>query len=96
MAAPEVHHLFHNAIADHSFSPDRQTVAVARENNIQLYSRAGPSKFDLKDELTGHDKLVTGIDIAPRSGKIVTCSQGTIVTSTYVCLITNTEAPNRS
>jgi actin related protein 2/3 complex subunit 1A/1B len=74
MAAPEVNHLFHHPIADHSFSADRQTLAVARENNIDLYERSG-SKFQLKDELTGHDKTVTGVDIAPNSGKIVTCSQ---------------------
>lgn len=72
--APEVHHLFNHPIADHSFSADRQTLAVARENNVELYGKTG-GKFQLKDELTGHDKLVTGVDIAPRSGKIVTCSQ---------------------
>lgn len=75
MAPPEVHHLFHHPIADHSFSADRKTLAVARENNVDLYSRAG-GKFQLKDELRGHDKTVTGVDIAPQSGKIVTCSQG--------------------
>ncbi len=75
MSSPEVHHLFHHPIADHSFSADRQTLAVARDNNVELYSRAG-SKFALKDELKGHDKTVTGVDIAPRSGMIVTCSQG--------------------
>ncbi|KAF2644229.1 actin-related protein-like protein 2/3 complex subunit 1A [Massarina eburnea CBS 473.64] len=74
MAAPEVNHLFHHPIADHSFSADRQTLAVARENNIDLYQRSG-DKYTLKDELTGHDKTVTGVDIAPKSGKIVTCSQ---------------------
>ncbi|KAH4040070.1 actin-related protein 2/3 complex subunit [Parastagonospora nodorum] len=74
MAAPEVHHLFHHPIADHSFSADRQTLAVARENNVDLYARSG-SGFKLQDELTGHDKTVTGMDIAPNSGKIVTCSQ---------------------
>ncbi|KAF1360219.1 structural constituent of cytoskeleton [Lizonia empirigonia] len=74
MAAPEVHHLFHHPIADHSFSADRQTLAVARDNNVDLYARAG-SGFKLQDELTGHDKTVTGVDIAPNSGKIVTCSQ---------------------
>jgi actin related protein 2/3 complex subunit 1A/1B len=73
--APEVHHLFHHAIADHSFSADRRTLAVTRENNIELYARSG-SGFTLKDELRGHDKTVTGVDIAPRTGKIVTCSQG--------------------
>ncbi|KAF2474579.1 structural constituent of cytoskeleton [Lindgomyces ingoldianus] len=74
MGPPEVHHLFHHPIADHSFSADRQTLAVARENNVDLYQRAG-GKFQLKDELTGHDKTVTGVDIAPNTGKIVTCSQ---------------------
>ena len=70
-----MNHLFHHPIADHSFSADRQTLAVARDNIIQLYKRNG-SKFELKDELKGHDKLITGVDIAPKSGRIVTCSQG--------------------
>lgn len=75
MAAPEVHHLFHHPIADHSFSRDKHTLAVARDNTVELYSKSG-SKFTLKDELKGHDKTVTGVDIAPNSGMIVTCSQG--------------------
>jgi actin related protein 2/3 complex subunit 1A/1B len=79
MAPPEVHHLFHHPIADHSFSADRKTLAVARDNLVELYARSA-SGFQLQDELRGHDKLVTGIDIAPRSGKIVTCSQGRFAT----------------
>lgn len=75
MAAPETHHLFHSAITDHAFSSDRQTLAVARENNVSLYNKTGNS-FSLQDELKGHDKTVTGVDIAPKSGMIVTCSQG--------------------
>ena len=75
MAAPEVHHLFHHPIADHSFSADRKTLAVARDNNVELYSKTG-SKFMLQDDLKGHDKTVTGVDIAPNTGRIVTCSQG--------------------
>lgn len=75
MASPDVYHLFHHPIADHSFSADRQTLAVARDNNIELYSRSG-SKFTLQDELKGHDKTVTSVDIAPSTGRIVTCSQG--------------------
>ncbi|KAF2842998.1 actin-related protein 2/3 complex, subunit 1 [Patellaria atrata CBS 101060] len=74
MAPSEVHHLFHSPIADHSFSADRQTLAVARDNIVDLYKRSG-QKFSLDDELRGHDKTVTGVDIAPNSGKIVTCSQ---------------------
>lgn len=88
--APEVHHLFHRSIADHSFSADRQTLAVARENNVELYRRSG-TKFTLQDELKGHDKTVTSVDIAPTTGRIVTCSQGLpfVPHATYfdVCLI---------
>lgn len=75
MTAPEIHHLFHHPIADHSFSSDRQTLAVARDNHVELYQRSD-GKFTLQDELKGHDKTVTGVDIAPSSGRIVTCSQG--------------------
>ena len=74
MAAPQVQHLFHHSIADHSFSADRSQLAVARENNVEIYSTSG-SKFTLQDELRGHDRLVTGVDIAPKSGRIVTTSQ---------------------
>ncbi|KAL2271171.1 hypothetical protein VTJ83DRAFT_542 [Remersonia thermophila] len=74
MAAPEVHHLFHAPVADHSFSADRTTLAVARDTSVELYARVG-NAFKLKDELKGHDKTVTSIDIAPTSGRIVSCSQ---------------------
>jgi actin related protein 2/3 complex, subunit 1A/1B len=50
-------------------------LAVARDNNVELYARSG-NGFTLKDELKGHDKTVTSVDIAPSSGMIVTCSQG--------------------
>ncbi|KAI1004632.1 Actin-related protein 2/3 complex subunit 1 [Podosphaera aphanis] len=72
--SPEVHHLFHHPISDHAFSADRMTLAVARDTSVELYGREG-KEFKLKDELKGHDKLVTGIDIAVNSGRIVTCSQ---------------------
>ena len=76
MASPQVHHLFHHPIADHSFSADKQTLAVARDTNVELYERTS-NGFKLKDELKGHDKTVTSVDIALQSGRIVTCSQGT-------------------
>lgn len=76
MAAPEVHHLFHHPIADHSFSADRSTLAIARDSTVELYGKVG-SAFKLKDELRGHDKTITSVDIAPNSGRIVSCSQGT-------------------
>ena len=87
MASPQVHHLFHAPIADHSFSTDKQTLAVARENNVELYQQSG-NKFALSDELKGHEKTVTSVDIAPNSGRIVTCSQGWSLT--LICLsVTN-------
>jgi hypothetical protein len=76
MAAPEVHHLFHQPIADHSFSADKKTLAIAKESTVELYSKVG-NAFKLKDELKAHDKTVTSVDIALRSGRIVSCSQGT-------------------
>jgi actin related protein 2/3 complex subunit 1A/1B len=75
MPSPDVHLLFHAPIADHSFDAKRSLLAVARDTNVQLYKRSGPS-FTYSDELSGHDKTVTSVDIAPSSGKIVTCSQG--------------------
>lgn len=75
MSGPEVHHLFHNPIADHSFSSDRSTLAIARDSAVELYAKAG-NDFQLLDELKGHDKRVTSVDIAPNSGRIVSCSQG--------------------
>jgi hypothetical protein len=80
MASPEVHHLFHHPIADHSFSADRQTLAVARDTSVELYGRTG-NGFKLKDELKGHDKMVTSVDIALQTGRIVTCSQGSYPSS---------------
>ena len=77
MSAPKAHLLFHQAIADHSFTADRSKLAVARENRVQIYA-AGNNGYTLEDELIGHDKTVTSVDIAPGSGKIVTCSQGKI------------------
>jgi actin related protein 2/3 complex subunit 1A/1B len=82
MVSPEVHHLFHHPITDHSFSSDKQTLAVARDNKVDLFQKAG-NKFILKDELKGHDKTVTGVDIALRTGRVVTCSQG--VTIPFLC-----------
>jgi WD40 repeat protein len=82
MAAPEVHHLFHNPIADHSFSADHKTLAIARDTSVELYDRVG-NAFKLQDELKGHEKTVTSVDIAPNSGRIVSCSQGMLMSAMY-------------
>jgi actin related protein 2/3 complex, subunit 1A/1B len=98
MAAPEVHHLFHNPIADHSFSADRKTLAVAKDTTVDLYGRVG-NAFKLKDELKGHDKTVTSVDIAPNSGRIVSCSQGKFLAAPTVVrgwLATANVSPDRN
>lgn len=73
MSAPVLYNLGHEAIADHSFSADRNLLAVARENAVQLFFNNG-KQFQLGTVLSEHDKLVTSVDVSP-SGKIVTCSQ---------------------
>ncbi|KAK9463391.1 WD40-repeat-containing domain protein [Lipomyces oligophaga] len=72
--AHKVHSLGQIPINDHSFSPDKSFLAVARDINIDLYDSSGP-KYKQLTTLTGHDKTVTAVDIAPKSGQIVTCSQ---------------------
>lgn len=73
---PEAHLLFHAPIADHSFSADRSLLAVSRDIKVELYGHEPDGSFKFKEELVGHDKTVTSVDIAARSGRIVTCSQG--------------------
>lgn len=75
MAAIETHHLFNRPISDHCFSSDQQTLIVGKDTEAEIYGRSG-SDFTLQDTLRGHDKLITGVDIAPSTGRIVTCSQG--------------------
>ncbi|KAK9237735.1 WD40-repeat-containing domain protein [Lipomyces kononenkoae] len=69
----EVHSLGHVPISDHSFSADRSQLALARDISVEIYGTG--AKYNLKTTLSGHDKTVTSVDIAPQSGRIVTCSQ---------------------
>jgi len=58
-----------------SFSPDQTKVALCPNNNeVHIYSRSG-GNFTLEHKLTEHDQVVTGIDWAPKTNRIVTCSQ---------------------
>ncbi|KAK9373075.1 WD40-repeat-containing domain protein [Lipomyces chichibuensis] len=69
----QVQSLGHVPISDHSFSADRSQLALARDISVEIYDTG--SKYNLKTTLSGHDKTVTSVDIAPHSGRIVTCSQ---------------------
>lgn len=75
MSHPEVHQFGVVPITAHSFSADRQQVAICQNtDNVQIYNLQGDS-WALEHTLTDHDKLVTSIDIAPKTGRILTCSQ---------------------
>jgi actin related protein 2/3 complex subunit 1A/1B len=76
MPTPEAQLLFHQPIPDHAFSQDRQLLAVARGSKVLLYSRAGNEYAKQEQELDINKQTITSVDIAPNSGRIVTCSQG--------------------
>ncbi|CCX29564.1 ARP2/3 actin-organizing complex subunit Sop2 [Pyronema domesticum] len=75
MPTPEAQLLFHQPIPDHAFSQDRQLLAVARGSKVLLYSRAGNEYAKQDQELDINKQTITSVDIAPNSGRIVTCSQ---------------------
>jgi len=62
-------------ITSFCFNADQYKVALCPNNNeIHIYSRVG-GKYNLETKLTEHDQVVTGIDWAPKTNRIVTCSQ---------------------
>lgn len=71
---PEVFQLGHLPIKDHSFLPDRDILAITKENTVEVYSM-GSGKPQLFATLREHDKTVTAVDILPDGTKILTCSQ---------------------
>jgi len=60
-----------------AFNKDRTQMAVApNSNEVHIYQKSGNGWSDAPIHvLKEHDKLVTGIDWAPNSNRIVTCSQ---------------------
>ncbi|KAK4048387.1 ARP2/3 actin-organizing complex subunit Sop2 [Microbotryomycetes sp. JL221] len=62
-------------ITAHAFNGDRSQVALSpNTNEVHIYTRQA-SSWTLSHTLTEHDKLVTGIDWAPHTNRIVSCSQ---------------------
>ncbi|KAJ3117704.1 protein 2 3 complex subunit [Phlyctochytrium bullatum] len=72
MAAPDVHQfLYGTPVTCHSFNKDRTEVALCPANNeVHIYRKSATGW-----SLLQHDKLVTSIDWAPETNKIVTCGQ---------------------
>jgi len=61
-------------ISCHSWNADGTKVALSPNNNeIHIYARKG-TEYTLEHVLKEHDQVVTGIDWAPNSNQIVSCS----------------------
>lgn len=75
--APQIFHLSFSPLTAHAFNADRSRVAVCENTNeVTVYKRAeSVSGWEREATLAEHDKLVTSIDWAARSNRIVTCSQ---------------------
>jgi actin related protein 2/3 complex, subunit 1A/1B len=51
-------------------------VAISLNSEIaQIYTRGGGGEWTPQETLSEHDKLITSIDWAPTTNRIVTCSQ---------------------
>lgn len=75
MAAPEVFQLAQVPLTCHSFSADRSQLAVSlNSNEAQIFERNG-GEWKPTETLSEHDKMITSIDWAPNTNRIVTCSQ---------------------
>ncbi|KAI0703563.1 actin-like protein ARPC3 [Cytidiella melzeri] len=75
MAAPEVFNIAQAPITSHSFNADRSQVAVSlNSNDVTIFSRKG-NDWKSTETLAEHDKLITSIDWAPNSNRIVTSAQ---------------------
>ncbi|KAI9292039.1 actin-related protein 2/3 complex, subunit 1 [Neoconidiobolus thromboides FSU 785] len=77
MVATQLNQLFNFPIYAHAFNKDRSQVAISpNSNQVQIYELTRSSNtVKLLHTLDAHDLLVTGIDWAPMSNKLVTCSQ---------------------
>jgi len=72
---PEIYNVSQTSISAHAFSPDRTQLAASLDSkDVQIFSRAG-SEWVPTDTLSEHDKLITSIDWAPNTNRIVTASQ---------------------
>ncbi|KAL4241128.1 Actin-related protein 2/3 complex subunit 1A [Mactra antiquata] len=60
-------------ITCHSFSGDRNGLALSHNNNDVILYKKQAGKWVQKSELTEHGQRVTGIDWAPNSNIVVTC-----------------------
>lgn len=72
----EVHDLLWGTpISCHAFNKNRTQLAICPNNNeVHIYNKTG-TQWVIAHVLAEHDKLITSMDWAPNSNRIVTCSQ---------------------
>jgi len=74
MSAVELQRLA-TCITAHSWNGDKTKVALCpNDNTVHIYSKSG-NTYTLECTLAEHDQVVTGIDWAPKTNRIVTSSQ---------------------
>jgi actin related protein 2/3 complex subunit 1A/1B len=74
MSAADVYHLA-TCITAHAWNGDRTKVAICpNSNEVHIYGKSG-ANFTLEHILAEHDQVVTGIDWAAKTNRIVTSSQ---------------------
>ena len=72
--AQQVHQLSYSPLSAHAFNADRSKVAVSpNTNEICIYARTADG-WALEHSLLEHDKVVTGLDWAPNTNRIVSLS----------------------
>ncbi|GAA6021642.1 hypothetical protein JCM11491_001249 [Sporobolomyces phaffii] len=70
----EIHQISRSPVTAHAFNADRSQVAISpNSHEVQIFQSTGAG-WQLVHTLTEHDKLVTSIDWAPNTNRIVTCS----------------------
>ncbi|KAI0782228.1 WD40 repeat-like protein [Abortiporus biennis] len=75
MSGPEVFPLAQIPITSHAFNADRSQVAVSlNSKDVTIFARQG-QEWKATETLSEHDKVITSIDWAPNSNRIVTASQ---------------------
>lgn len=71
---PETHSFGANPITTHAWNGNRSQIAISPNNHeVDLYRCEG-SRYSKEATLSEHAQQVTGIDWAPKSNTIVTCS----------------------
>eukprot|EP01112_Ceratiomyxa_fruticulosa_P018909 TRINITY_DN6116_c0_g1_i1.p1 TRINITY_DN6116_c0_g1~~TRINITY_DN6116_c0_g1_i1.p1 ORF type:complete len:373 (+),score=81.94 TRINITY_DN6116_c0_g1_i1:126-1244(+) len=74
MSTSEIDHLA-NCITTHAWNGDRSKVAISpNSNEVMIYTKKG-NTFELEQILQEHDQVITSIDWAPKTNRIVTASQ---------------------